>query len=179
VPDVVWVLSFLLQLVTIPIAMDVSAQWLGKALKAALLSYEWLDLPSAVLQTVMPDLIGFLIGYAMSRFPAALREPARWLFVVPAVLLPILIGVSYSTNLHDLFKSIYGVRGTDFEGLGVIGLIFPACGVCLYSIGIRTGDQHSNPLANVFGDEDIFPTDGPPLTPDPAQKPDVVVDEQA
>jgi hypothetical protein len=107
----------------------------------------------------MPDLVGLLFGLLLRRFPGAIREPARWIWVVPAVVLPLLIGVSYFQNLHDLLFSIYGVRGSDYEGIGIIGLIFPACGICLYSIGIRTGDQHSHPLANVYGDEDVIPDD--------------------
>ncbi len=160
-PVVFWALSFALQLASIPIAIDVSSQWLGKVLREAALPYSWLDFSVNVTRTLMPDLVGFLFGYALKPFPGWIREPGRWIFVVPAVIYPVLVIVAYFGNLHDLLFSVYGTRGAQYEGFGVIELIFSFGGVCLYSIGIRAGDRHSNPLANVFGDEDVIPEDDP------------------
>ena len=143
-----------------PVAMDVSSQWLGKYVKVLLLRWTWLDFPRNVIQTVMPDLLGLLFGILLSRSPAAIREPGRWIFVVPAVALPILLVWSYFQDLHYLLFSVYGVRGAEYEGSGIVGLVFPILGIVLYSIGIRTGDRYTDPLANVFADEDVIPGDG-------------------
>jgi hypothetical protein len=161
VPVVFWALSFALQLAFIPIAVDGSSQWLGKLLRETALPYSWLDFSVAVTRTLLPDFIGFLLGFALKPAPAWIREPGRWIFVVPAVIYPALLIAAYFGNLHDLLFLVYGKRGVQYEGLDIIELIFSFGGVCLYSIGIRAGDRHSNPLANVFGDEDVIPEDDP------------------
>lgn len=163
-------LSFVVQLAAVAVALDVSSVWLGTFVKAAMLPWSWLDLTEKVVETVLPDVLGLLAGLLLSRFPAFLREPGRWIWVVPAAIFPVLLVVSFFVDFHDPLLAIYGVRGAEYERFGFIGLIFPACSICLYSIGIRTGDRHSNPLANVFGDEDIIPDDGEVGTSTPAQR---------
>lgn len=167
-----WALSFAVQVALVPIAIEASSQWLGNHLKEMTVPYEWLDYWVNVAHTLLPVFIGFLLGYATKPLPSAIREPGRWIFVVPAAVLPVVLIAAYVTNLHDLLFSVYGQRGAEYEGLGAIGLIFPAGGYCLYSIGVRVGDRHSNPLANVFKDEDAIPEGGPrraaaPSTTDP------------
>jgi hypothetical protein len=174
VSGIVWVLSFALQLALVPMAILSISPWLGTHLKEAALPYDWLDLWVKVVQTLMPDLAGFVIGYLVSRFPAALREPGRWIFVIPAIGYPILFVTSFVVDLHRYYVAVFGVNGGEYDGLGVIGLIFPAAGICLYSIGIRAGDRYTHPLANVFGDEDVIPEDGPQVKAQRKVDPDMV-----
>jgi hypothetical protein len=161
VPLVVWALSFAVQLAAVPMALEVGSRYLRSALREAALPYAGLDFVVKVLQTLAPDILGVALGYLMTVLPAAVREPGRWIFVIPVVSYPVLAACSYFLNLHDLLFAAFGVRGAEYEGFGVIGLIFPAAGICLYSIGVRAGDRHTHPLANVFVDEDAIPDRGP------------------
>ena len=126
-----WVLSFAAQLAAVPVAILAASEAAGKYLGEAALPFAWLDFSVKLIQTVMPDIIGFLFGYAMKPFPAMIREPGRWIWVVPAVLFPVIVGISFSTDLHEYYLAVFGVKGAQYEGSGVIGLIFPAGGICM------------------------------------------------
>lgn len=125
---------------------------LGNYAKTAALPYSWLDYPVKVLQIVLPDFVGFYSGYLTRNSPAAIREPARWIWIVPAGVCLTAMVASIFTNLDSLFFSLFGVRGSDYRGEGVIGLVFPAVGFWLYSTGVRIGDKFTDPLVNVEGE---------------------------
>lgn len=167
VPGVVWVLSFAVQLALIPVAILASSEVTGKYLVEAALPYAWLDFAVKVTQTLLPDILGFLFGFVLKPFPAFIREPGRWIWVAPAILFPILVGISFSTDLTAYYVAVFGVNGAQYDGAGVIGLIFPAGGICMYSLGVRAGDRYSDPLHNVFGDDDVILHDAAIPKPDP------------
>jgi hypothetical protein len=160
VPVVVWVLFFVLQLALVPVTIDASSQILGKFFKEAALPFAFLDFSMKVFQTLLPDFIGFALGLLLRPFPFAVREPARWLFVVPAAAYPVFAVASFFTSFHELLVFLFGIRGNNYEGSGVLALLFPAVGICLYSLGVRASDRYTDPLANVFTDEDLDPDDG-------------------
>jgi hypothetical protein len=167
VPGVVWVLSFAVQLGLLPMAILAASDATGKYMVEAALPFAWLDFSVKVAQTLMPDMFGFLFGFVLKPFPAFIREPGRWIWVAPAVLFPVLLGISFSSDLHEYYVAIFGVKGAEYDGLGVIGLIFPAGGICMYALGVRAGDRYSDPLHNVHGDEDVIPHDAPRPAPSP------------
>jgi hypothetical protein len=173
VSALVWALSFVLQVACVPIGIDASSQWLAVHVKEAALPFAFLDFPVKVIQTLLPDLLGFLFGILTRPFPAAIREPGRWILLIPLLLFPAVAIASYFTNLHDILFAVYGVRGSEYEGIGVVGLIFPAAGICLYSLGVRAGDRYSDPLADVFGDEDVVVDEGPGVKGRRLVKPDM------
>jgi hypothetical protein len=167
VPGVIWVLSFAVQLALLPMAILSASEATGKYMVEAALPYAWLDFSVKVTQTVLPDLLGFLFGFVLKPFPAFIREPGRWIWVVPAILFPVVMGISFSTDLHQYYLAVFGIKGAQYDGLGVIGLIFPAGGICMYSLGVRAGDRYSDPLHNVSGDEDAIPDGAPRPKPSP------------
>ncbi len=152
---------FAVELAAIPWGIDASSQALGNWLGDLVLPFEQLYFWMKVLRTLLPDVIGLLAGYMLKPFPSFIREPARWIFVIPAILFPIALGVSFFADLHTLWFSIFGERGANYDGLGVVGLFFPVCGIFLFSIGVRAGDRHSDPLAKVYEDEDLGPKELP------------------
>ena len=62
-PEVVWLLSFALQLALLPMAILPASEVTGKYLVEAALPYGWLDFSVKVAQTLMPDMLGFLFGF--------------------------------------------------------------------------------------------------------------------
>ncbi len=145
----------MLQLALAPIAIQGSAAVLGSALDGVGMPYAWMDFARRVVVTVLPAFLGFLIGYGTRPFPAMMREPGRWLFTIPAALYIALVMLTFTVDLHPFYLALFGVRGTDYEGLGVIGLIFPVAGYCLYSVGVRAGDRYTDPLKMVYGEDHL------------------------
>ncbi len=144
-----------MQLALAPLAIQFSALELQRLLDAVSLPYGWMHFTRRVLVTVLPDFLGFLIGYSTKPFPAFLREPGRWLFVIPAALYIALFIVTFTVNLHPLYLALFGPEATAYEGVGVIGLVFPVAGFCLYSVGVRAGDRYTDPLKMVYGEEHL------------------------
>jgi hypothetical protein len=154
VPAVLFALSFVVQLVVVPAAIEWSSLALGEYAKTSALPYLWLDYPVRFLQTALPDFLGFLFGYLLRHFPPVVREPARWIWIVPASLFLALFVASLFVDLSGLLYALFGIRSSGYVGDTVIALVFPAMGFCLYSVGIQTGDTYVSHLVDVERDYD-------------------------
>jgi hypothetical protein len=157
----VFLLSFLFQLALAPTTIYVISLWIGDYVKKAALPYWWLDMPAAIVQLVLPDFAGFFLGYAARHFPGWFREPARWIGLAPGVLLCVGFVVSLFVDVHGPLVTVFGTQGTEYEGLGVVRLLFPVVACCLYSIGVRAGDRYPDPVSV---DEPFC--SGPPMNAD-------------
>ena len=147
VPAVVWLPSFVIQFVAATAFILWASDWLGDGLRTLAQPYRFLDGPVRLMQTLMPDFAGFLTGFLLRSLPAIFREPGRWIWIVPTGLSAALLAGSVFTNMDHMWISVLGWRGQAYQGAGIVGLVFPLGGVFLYSMGIRSGDRYTDPLA--------------------------------
>ncbi len=147
-----WLLSYAVQLVLAPAVILWAGYWAVEFIRSAAQPYRVLDGPVRFVQTVMPTVLGFLIGFLFRRSPGFIREPARWIWIVPAVLCLGLLGTAIFVSLDNFFLSLLGPSGYDYSGLGIVRVAFPLGGVFLYSIGVMSGDQYTDPLEDAEKD---------------------------
>jgi hypothetical protein len=157
VPAVLAVLSYAVQLVLVPALILWAGYWIAEFLRSAAQPYRFLDGPMRFVQTVLPTVVGFLLGFLCRRSPAFVREPARWIWIVPTVLCLGLLGTAIFVNLDNVFLSLLGPSGYDYSGTGIVRVVFPLGGVFLYSFGAMSGDQYTNPLEDA--EKDYEPPD--------------------
>ena len=98
-------------------------------------------------QLLIPALVGFLLGYLVKDLPGIFHEPGRWVSVPPVIIGVVLLPLSLLTNLDPVWIHLFGMRGANYSGAGIVGLLFPLGGICMYSLGVRFGDRYTNPLA--------------------------------
>jgi hypothetical protein len=113
---------------------------------AIALPYGWLVFPLKLAELLVPALVGFLLGYLVKDFPGIFHEPGRWVSLPAVILGMALLPVSMLTNLDRLWILLFGMRGANYSGAGVAGLLFPLGGICMYSWGVRLGDRYTDPL---------------------------------
>jgi hypothetical protein len=152
---VVWALSFVLQFAVVTVVIVWTSNWLGDNLKILARPYDFLDVPVRLARILLPTFVGFLAGCMAKDFPGIFREPGRWLWVVALPLSIILLTAPFFISLDHLWVSLFGVRGYDYSGIGVVGLLFPLGGVGLYSIGVHLGDTYTDPLKDAEKDRGL------------------------
>jgi uncharacterized protein involved in cysteine biosynthesis len=136
-----YVLSFSLQQVIVPAVILLLAQTI--ALLGPIIQQHFYGLNDVVkvLTYVVPDFVGFLLGYMGSKLPATFREPARHIWILPVVLFVIAYAASFIVDVHHILALLPIERASVADQYAIILLCFP-CGACaLYSIAIRAGDR--------------------------------------
>jgi hypothetical protein len=145
IPPVVYGLSFFSQLISVPVFVLYVSFTMGTYFRDLMRPYRYLEAPADLIYLILPDIVGFTLGYIVRHFPAAVREPARWIWILPFTAFAAVFVASWFTNLHQLFYALLGTQGSDYQGVGIFRLIFPASAICLYSIEVRGGDKQIIP----------------------------------
>jgi hypothetical protein len=139
-PAIYW-LSFALQQVMVPAGIVLLARAIGQLIPIIENRFYGLNDPLKVVTYVLPDFLGFGLGLAVSRLPAAIREPARHIWIIPVVLFLALYSYSFVTDVRYLMAMLPIENGNVSDQFAILLFTFPCASCCLYSIAIRAGDR--------------------------------------